>query len=88
MRESSGSRKQERIGKSRLTETQIIAIPNEDRGVLMPSLVVSYSHTAEDIDRTIEAVRGALSVYRRAMDEGTEPFLVGRPSKIVYRRYN
>jgi glutamate-1-semialdehyde 2,1-aminomutase len=58
------------------------------RGVLMPSLVVSYSHTAEDIDRTIEAVRGALSVYRRAMDEGTEPFLVGRPSKIVYRRYN
>ena len=58
------------------------------RGVLMPSLVVSYSHTAEDIDRTIEAVRGALSVYRRAMDEGTEPFLVGRPSNIVYRRYN
>jgi glutamate-1-semialdehyde 2,1-aminomutase len=58
------------------------------RGVLMPSLVVSYSHTAEDIDRTIEAVRGALSVYRQAMDAGTERFLVGRPSKIVYRRYN
>jgi len=58
------------------------------RGVLMPSLVVSYSHTAEDIDRTIEAVRGALSVYRQAMDAGTEPFLVGRPSKIVYRRHN
>jgi len=58
------------------------------RGVLMPSLVVSYSHMAEDIDRTIEAVRGALSVYREAMDAGAERFLVGRPSKIVYRRYN
>jgi len=58
------------------------------RGVLMPSLVVSYSHTAEDIDRTIEAVRGALGVYGQAMDDGAERFLVGRPSKIVYRRYN
>ena len=58
------------------------------RGVLMPSLVVSYSHTAEDVDRTVEAVRGALKVYRQAMDEGTERYLVGSPSKIVYRRYN
>jgi glutamate-1-semialdehyde 2,1-aminomutase len=58
------------------------------RGVLMPSLVVSYSHTAEDIDRTIDAVRGALKIYRQAMDEGAERFLVGRPSKVVYRRYN
>jgi glutamate-1-semialdehyde 2,1-aminomutase len=58
------------------------------RGVLMPSLVVSYSHTAEDVDRTIEAVRSALQVYRQAMDAGAERFLVGRPSKIVYRRYN
>jgi len=58
------------------------------RGVLIPSLVVSYSHTDDDIDRTVEAVRGALQVYRQAMDEGTERYLVGRPSKIVYRRYN
>ncbi|MEM7435562.1 MAG: glutamate-1-semialdehyde 2,1-aminomutase [Myxococcota bacterium] len=58
------------------------------RGVLMPSLVVSYSHTVEDIDRTVEAVRGALGVYKRALDEGPEKYLVGRPSKIVYRRYN
>ncbi|MGB8223668.1 MAG: glutamate-1-semialdehyde 2,1-aminomutase [Polyangiales bacterium] len=58
------------------------------RGVLMPSLVVSYSHTVEDIDRTVEAVRGALKVYRQAMDAGAERYLVGPPSKIVYRRYN
>jgi glutamate-1-semialdehyde 2,1-aminomutase len=58
------------------------------RGVLMPSLVVSYSHTAEDVDRTVDAVRGALTVYRQAMDAGAERFLVGPPSNIVYRRYN
>jgi glutamate-1-semialdehyde 2,1-aminomutase len=58
------------------------------RGVLMPSLVVSYSHAEEDIDRTVDAVRGALKIYAQAMEDGAEKHLVGRPSKVVYRRYN
>jgi glutamate-1-semialdehyde 2,1-aminomutase len=58
------------------------------RGVLMPSLVVSYAHTDEDIDRTIAAIDGALEVYKRALDEGVERYLVGRPSQVVYRYYN
>jgi len=56
------------------------------RGVLMPSLVLSYSHTDSDIDRTVEAIDGALSVYRKALDDGVEHYLVGRPSQIVFRR--
>jgi glutamate-1-semialdehyde 2,1-aminomutase len=58
------------------------------RGVLMPSLVVSYSHSDSDIDLTVAAIDGALDVYRRALDEGIERHLVGRPSQTVYRRYN
>jgi glutamate-1-semialdehyde 2,1-aminomutase len=58
------------------------------RGLIMPSLVVSYSHTDEDIARTIAAVDGALRVYRRALDEGIEHYLVGRPVQPVYRKYN
>jgi glutamate-1-semialdehyde 2,1-aminomutase len=58
------------------------------RGVLAPSLVVSYSHTDEDIDRTIAAVDGALGIYRRALEDGVERYLVGRPSNIVFRQYN
>lgn len=58
------------------------------RGVLMPSLVVSYSHTDDDIDRTVDAIDGALSVYRRALDDGVGKYLVGRPSQVVYRSYN
>ena len=54
----------------------------------MPSLVVSYSHGDEDIERTTDAIDGALAVYRRALDEGVEHFLIGRPSQVVYRRYN
>ena len=57
-------------------------------GVLMPSLVTSYAHTDADIDRTIDAIDGALGVYRQALDHGVEKFLVGRPSQIVYRSYN
>ncbi len=58
------------------------------RGVLMPSLATSYSHTDEDIDQTIEAVDGALAIYARALNDGVAQYLIGRPSQIVQRRYN
>lgn len=58
------------------------------RGVIMPSLTVSYSHTDEDIDKTIEAVDGALGVYVRALSDGVGEYLVGRPSQMVQRRFN
>ncbi len=58
------------------------------RGVLAPSFIVSYSHSDDDIDRTIGAVAGALGVYRRALDEGVERYLVGPSVKPVYRRFN
>jgi glutamate-1-semialdehyde 2,1-aminomutase len=56
------------------------------RGVLMPSLVVSYSHTDEDIERTIEAVDGALEVYGRALEDGVHRYLVGPPTRHVFDR--
>jgi glutamate-1-semialdehyde 2,1-aminomutase len=61
---------------------------NIKRGVLMPSLVVSYSHADADIDATIDAIDGALEVYARALEDGVERHLVGRPTQIVYRRFN
>jgi glutamate-1-semialdehyde 2,1-aminomutase len=57
------------------------------RGVLAPSFIVSYSHQDADIDATIEAVRGALPIYRDALEHGVERYLVGRPVKPVYRPY-
>jgi glutamate-1-semialdehyde 2,1-aminomutase len=57
------------------------------RGVLGPSFVVSYSHSDEDIDRTIDAIDGALSVYSRAMAAGTtDGLLIGAPSRPVFGR--
>jgi glutamate-1-semialdehyde 2,1-aminomutase len=56
------------------------------RGVLGPSFVVSYSHSDADIARTIHAVRGALEVYRRGLEDGVEAVLEGRPVQPVDRR--
>lgn len=58
-----------------------------ERSVIAPSFVVSYSHGDEDIDRTIEVANEALRVYRRALEDGPERFLRGRPVKPVFRRY-
>lgn len=57
------------------------------RGVLATSLVVNYSHTEADIDQTVEAFAAAFVVYRRALDEGIEKHLVGRPVKPAIRRF-
>ncbi len=58
------------------------------RGVLAPSLVVSYSHCDDDIEKTAVALDGAIDVYRQALKNGYENYLVGEPSKVVYRKYN
>jgi glutamate-1-semialdehyde 2,1-aminomutase len=58
------------------------------RGILAPSFIVSYSHTDSDIDQTIEVVHEALAVYRKALNEGVEKYLVGRSVKPIWRRFN
>jgi glutamate-1-semialdehyde 2,1-aminomutase len=58
------------------------------RGILAPSLVVSYAHSDHDVSRTVEAIDGALEVYAAALDLGVERFLVGRPSRVVFRVRN
>ena len=58
------------------------------RGVLGPSLVISYSHSEDDVGETIAAFDGAMTVYSRALEDGTDGLLVGEPSDVVYRKYN
>ncbi|MGO9831378.1 MAG: aminotransferase class III-fold pyridoxal phosphate-dependent enzyme, partial [Myxococcaceae bacterium] len=56
------------------------------RGLLMPSLVVNFSHKDEEVRRTVEAVGEALVVYKRALEDGVEKHLVGRPVQPVFRK--
>jgi glutamate-1-semialdehyde 2,1-aminomutase len=55
--------------------------------VIAPAFVVSYSHSDRDIDLTIEIVGEALSVYRKALEEGVEKYLRGRSVKPVFRPF-
>ncbi len=56
-------------------------------GILAPSFVVSFSHSDADIDRTVAALDAVLHVYRRALDEGIDRFLVGPSVKPAFRTY-
>jgi glutamate-1-semialdehyde 2,1-aminomutase len=58
------------------------------RGLLAPSLVVSFSHTDADIERTVEAIAEVLYVYKKALEEGIGKYLEGRPVKQVFREFN
>jgi glutamate-1-semialdehyde 2,1-aminomutase len=58
------------------------------RGLLMPSSIVSYAHSNADIAATVERIAEALVVYRKALDEGIDKYLEGRPVRPVYRKYN
>jgi len=58
------------------------------RGLIMPSMVVSYAHSDDIVDATIERVGEALVVYKRALEEGIEKYLPGRPVKPVMRKFN
>jgi glutamate-1-semialdehyde 2,1-aminomutase len=58
------------------------------RGILMTSLVVSYSHTDEDIDKTLDAIDGAMSIYAKALADDVSSYLIGPPSQLEFRKYN
>ncbi|WP_313884535.1 glutamate-1-semialdehyde 2,1-aminomutase [Mycobacteroides sp. CBMA 271] len=50
------------------------------RGVLGQSFVISAAHTPADIELTLDALRGAAQIYRRALEAGsTDKFLLGPP---------
>ena len=58
------------------------------RGLLMPSSIVSYAHSDDDIRTTVERIAEALVVYKKALNEGIGKYLEGRPVRPVYRKYN
>lgn len=57
-------------------------------GVLMPWVALSYSHCEAEISCALEAVRKSLQVYHRALSDGIDRYLEGRPIKPVFRKFN
>lgn len=57
-------------------------------GVLMPWIAPSYAHSEEELQVTLRAVLSALEVYKLALTNGLEKYLVGSEIKPVFRKYN
>jgi glutamate-1-semialdehyde 2,1-aminomutase len=57
-------------------------------GVLMPWIALSYRHQETEFAKTEQAVHGAFDVYRRALAEGVDKYLVGPAIQPVFRKYN
>jgi glutamate-1-semialdehyde 2,1-aminomutase len=58
------------------------------QGVMMPWIAISTAHGELELDFTLSAARGALSVYQRALEHGVERYLEGHELKPVFRRFN
>lgn len=57
-------------------------------GVLMPWIAISYAHGEKELELTLKATRSALEVYKKAIEEGVNKYLVGEAIKPVFRKYN
>lgn len=57
------------------------------RGLLAPSLVISYAHDDAAVEETLDIIGDALVVYGRALEDGVEAHLEGRSVQPVFRPY-
>lgn len=57
-------------------------------GVLIPWVALSYAHGEEELKLTLQATEKALQIYKKALEEGIEKYLVGKPIKPVFRKHN
>jgi glutamate-1-semialdehyde 2,1-aminomutase len=56
-----------------------------DRGILAPSFVVCAAHDPAAIEKTVGAVAELMPIYRRALEDGIDQVLRGRPVKPAMR---
>jgi len=57
-------------------------------GVMMPWIAISYAHGEKELELTKKALEQTFKVYKKAVEEGYEKYLVGNVIKPVFRKYN
>ncbi len=57
-------------------------------GVLMPWIALSWRHGDAELAATERALDASLAVYKKALDQGVDKFLVGPAIKPVFRKFN
>lgn len=59
-----------------------------NNGVLIPWIALSYAHGEKELEITKNALEKTFEVYKKAINEGYEKYLVGNPIKPVFRKFN
>ncbi len=57
-------------------------------GIIFSAIAVSYAHGEKELNFTFDAVEKALKIYKKALSEGIENYLIGPSIKPVFRKYN
>ena len=76
-----------KAGKACLGMRTLFAQEMVKEKILMPWIALSYAHGKNELERTLDATRKALSVYVDALDAGYERFVIGDVIKPVFRKY-
>ncbi len=58
------------------------------QGVLIPWIAPSFAHGQTELEHTLKAVEQSLIIYKKALSEGIENYLVGPAVKPVFRQFN
>lgn len=76
-------------GRTSMTARTLFMQETVARGLLMPYVVPSYAHKEENLEFSLECIRDALAVMKRAAEEsGMKSALVGEPVRPVFRKCN
>jgi glutamate-1-semialdehyde 2,1-aminomutase len=57
-------------------------------GVLMPWIALSFAHGDKELEITRNALEKTFEVYKKAVDEGYDKYLIGNVIKPVFRKHN
>ena len=78
----------DKLGNSSLAFRTLFSQEMIKHNVLMPWISLSYSHGDKELTMTLNAVQKSLEIYKKALNEGVEKYLVGDIIKPVFRKYN
>ena len=78
----------DRDGNTSLSFRTLFAQEMIKNGVLLPWIAISYAHQDSELEFTMNAVKNALLVYTKALDQGIDDYLVGSAIKPVFRTFN
>lgn len=55
---------------------------------MIPWIAPSFEHGEFELELTLTAVSNSLLVYKKALEQGIEKYLIGASIKPVFRKFN